>query len=180
MRVVHLSCVAPPYHGGIGRVAFEEVSRLRARGIDASMLSPVGGGDAQLIKRMPVRLNVGVAAFPLYPALQEDLASADIVHLHYPFYGTAGFVAKLRREQKIKKLVLTLHMDATASGVKGLMFETHRRLAQSRILNSADILIASSRDYVAHSSFASWAERVVELPFGVDQKQIHKKDNILL
>lgn len=170
MRVIHLSCVVPPQTGGIGVVASEEVRGLRERGFDAR-LSDVSGMRFGNAMRLDLR--------PLLP----DLRSADVVHLHYPFYGTAGRIARLRRQGVIKRLVITLHMDATANGWKGMIFDLHRRLFQNKILRSADALLVSSKDYAQHSSFAPFADRVIELPFGVDEKLFfpaqHEGANVL-
>jgi glycosyltransferase involved in cell wall biosynthesis len=158
MRVIHLSCVAPPDIGGIGRVAAKEVALLKEHDIDAHHVS--------LTTHAGFRFgNAGSVH-----ALDHFVRDADIVHLHYPFYGTAGAVARLKRNGTIKRLVITLHMDATAGGPKGAIFELHRKLFQDKTLSVADMLIVSSRDYARHSSYRRVAERAVELPFGVDEK----------
>lgn len=161
MKVIHLSCVAPPETGGIGRVAAQEVAGLVARGIHARLISPT---------THPTFWRVGNAAALNVHPIMRDLRDADIVHLHYPFYGTAGRIAQLHRQGRIRRLVITLHMDATANGWKGLVFDAHRRLFQDKILRSADALLVSSLDYARHSSFAQAADRCIELPFGVDEK----------
>lgn len=165
MRIVHLACVAPPKTGGIGRVAFEEVVRLQAAGIDASLLAPSHG--------LPTRFNIGNASIPYRARLEEILKGADIVHLQYPFYGVAGLVARLRQQGKIQKLVITLHMDAIASGWKGMIFDLHRAIFQKKILQAADALICGSRDYLAHASYKDLSQdaRLQEIPFGVDTER---------
>jgi glycosyltransferase involved in cell wall biosynthesis len=179
MRVIHFSCVAPPQTGGIGAVAFEEVQRLNEKGIQSVLFSPpqlpLRKGEALGKKSSPYEgevggVSIGNAAFLNLKPLRSDLQSADVVHLHYPFYGTAGQLARLRQRGIIKKLVLTLHMDATAQGWKGMVFDLHRRFFQKDILDVADALLVSSKDYAEHSSFAPWKDRVIELPFGVDEK----------
>ena len=162
MKVIHLSCVAPPQIGGIGRVASAEVELLKSEGIDASLIAP---------SDLPTYWSVGNAAMLNSQKLAQAVRDADVVHLHYPFYGTAGLVARMRRRGDIKRLVMSLHMDATATGVKGLIFDAHRALFQKKILDSADALLVSSKDYAVHSSFARWKDRVIELPFGVDEKR---------
>jgi glycosyltransferase involved in cell wall biosynthesis len=156
MRVIHVSCIAPPEHGGIGRVAAREVASLRERGIEADVVS--------MTTHHAFRFgNAGRIT-----ALQHLVRDADIVHVHYPFFGTAELLPSLKRKGLIKRLVITLHMDATARGWKGAIFSAYRHLFQNRILAAADVLLASSRDYVERSSFRNVANRVVELPFGVD------------
>jgi len=160
MKVVHLSCVAPPQIGGIGRVAATDVELLRARGVDASHIAP---------SNFPSYWAFGNAAMLHSQKLLTAVRDADVVHLHYPFYGTALMVARMRARHTLKRLVLTLHMDATANGWKGMAFGAHRKCFQPGILDRADALLVSSKDYAAHSSFAPWKENVIELPFGVDE-----------
>ncbi len=175
MRVVHLACAAPPQIGGLGQAPFVEVQELVRRGVEAVLLAPDYRSEenAPEIKRLPTRWAFGHAAALDQEELEREVATADIVHLHYPFYGTAGLAARLRRQNKIKRLVMTLHMDAQAPGVKGLFFDLHRKFFQDKILQSADALIVSSLDYAEHSSFASYVNRgkMHELPFGVDENK---------
>lgn len=172
MKVIHLCCVAPPETGGMGRVADIEVKMLNARGVEAWLMAPEAGKPMvgpEYVSRVPA-IGLGNAARIL--ALDKILEDADVVHLHYPFYGTAGRVAALRRQGKVKRLVMTLHMDADAKGLRGLYFNVHRRLCQPSILAAADALTVSSVDYAEHSSYASLVHkrdtRLVEMPFGVD------------
>jgi glycosyltransferase involved in cell wall biosynthesis len=157
MRIIHLSCVSPPEIGGIGKVAAKEVAELSELGHDAHL--------ASLTTHAGFRIgNAG----RIY-ALDHIVRDADVVHLHYPFYGTAGLIARMRKRGDIKKLIMTCHMDATAIGLKGKTFEIHRKFFQDKTLKAADAILVSSRDYAEHSSFASVADHVIELPFGVDE-----------
>ncbi|MBU1032929.1 MAG: glycosyltransferase family 4 protein [Patescibacteria group bacterium] len=161
MKIIHLSCVSYPDIGGIGRVADLEVDLLRKRGVDAHSVS--------LTTHAGFRFGNAGAIH----ALEHFVRDADAVHLHYPFYGTQRSVARLKEKGVIKKLVITLHMDATAPGIKGLFFKLHRKFFQSRVLKAADILLVSSKDYASHSSFAPYFDLAVELPFGVDEQVFH-------
>ncbi|MFH1078417.1 MAG: glycosyltransferase family 4 protein [Patescibacteria group bacterium] len=157
MRIIHFSCVGPPQVGGIGRVASLEVASLVERGHDAHLVS--------LSTHAAFRFgNAGSIH-----GVEHFVADADVVHLHYPFYGTAGTLARLRRSGVIKRLVMTLHMDATAHGPKGWIFDAYRKLFQPKILAAADALLVSSKDYASHSSYAPIALNAIELPFGVDE-----------
>ena len=104
------------------------------------------------------------------------LAGFDIVHLHYPFYGGAEPVARARSSDQIRALVVTYHMDATAVGLKGAVFDVHREAVQPWILSHADALLVSSRDYAAASTLAhidGALDRVEVCPFGVDLDSFH-------
>lgn len=198
MKVVHLCCVAPPEGGGMGVVASQEVAHLRELGVEAVLVAPsvipalpsvipakagiqyneinsIGSpssasglrGDDDLVLRLP-SLRIGNVARLM--GLDKIIQDADVVHLHYPFYFTAGMVARWRRKNRIKKLVITLHMDATDKGWRWLAAALHRKFFQKRVLNSADLLLVSTLDYAEHSSFAPWvgSAKLHELPFGVN------------
>lgn len=140
-------------------MATSEVESLVQNGIDAHC--------ASLTTHAGFRFGHGGFIY----ALDHLVRDADIVHLHYPFFGTGERISTLKRKGKIKKLVVTLHMDAAATGLKGFVFDLHRKLFQLSVLDAADVLIASSSDYARHSSFAPWADRIIELPFGVDERR---------
>jgi glycosyltransferase involved in cell wall biosynthesis len=181
MRIAQVTPVYPPYRGGMARVAFEYTERLRAREHDVHVFTPQHGEtnevdlrDSDYVHRIPAPLRVGNAG--LLPSLPSDLASFDIVHLHYPFYGGAEPVARARSSGQIRALVVTYHMEATASGLKGTVFDVHRETVQPWILSHADKLLVSSRDYAASSAFArvdSALDQVDVCPFGVDLNRFH-------
>lgn len=176
MKVIHLACVAPPEIGGIGQSAAKEVSLLRARGIHADLIAPeppesmYGARDTErsFIKRVRPLLRVWNAS--ILPGLQAHLKSADLIHLHYPFYGVAEPV--LLRSGSLPPIVVTYHMDAVADGLKGLAFGAHRKLVQPLLLKHARSVIVSSYDYAKRSGvsgfFEKYPARVKEVPFGVE------------
>lgn len=157
MRILHLSCIAPPEVGGIGSVAAMEVRGLVERGYDAA--------HAALNTHPSQRLGNAGRIYAL-EALTKD---QDIVHLHYPFMGTDEFVARLRKNSKIRRLVVTFHMDAEARGLKGRIFEMYRRHYQESIMEAADVILVSSLDYARSSSASAWMNKMVELPFGINE-----------
>lgn len=171
MKIVHVCCVAPPQIGGMGLVADKEVAYLRGLGIDATLAAPQVPMDTNkqpdYVIRLPAwRIGHVARLFGLKPLL----ADADVVHLHYPFYFTAGLIAGWRRQKVIKRLVITLHMDARDKGWRRWVAEAHRKFLQNQVLKSADLLLVSTRDYAEHSSYAVWSgdSKLHELPFGVE------------
>ena len=198
MNILHLSCVAPPQTGGIGQAASEIVKHLRNRGVDATLVAPalrrpLAEQDPAWVKRLPAPIHIGNAA--ILTGLKPLLKQADVVHLHYPFFGVAESVAQdclLMR----KPLVMTFHMDATSDGIASSVFDTtllghipgmrllrralvaipdtlYRLAVQPAIVRAAQKIFVSSLDYADHSSIGRFRrahpERVIELPFGVDQ-----------
>ncbi len=171
MQILHICCVAPPKGGGMGVVADQEVRCLLKSGVQAWFACP------KLAGREPAKYMIELPCFRLGNAailrgLKQAVQDADVVHLHYPFYGAAEQIVRLKKAGLIKHLVMTLHMDAQADGCKGLIFDLHRKYIQPGLLRSADKLFISSYDYAENSSYKSvleqMPEKVVELPFGVD------------
>lgn len=176
LRVLHLACVAPPEIGGIGMAALREVDGLRARGYEALLVTPeLSTGEKKELRPSSVRAvtprwRVGNAAsLALEPLLEEGW---DIVHLHYPFYGTAELLLLLPRSVPI---VLTFHMDAEMVGWREHVARFHRWFIQPWLLKRASRIFLTSLDYAAHSSLAplvrSQDKRLIELPFGIDLTQ---------
>ncbi len=173
MRVAHLACVAPPEIGGIGRVAAEEVKELQAQGIDAMLFAPRGpssvSGETGICRLQPYWRLGNASSLPRDPILAWK---PDVIHLHYPFYGTAE--VWLWRKRSIP-IVITFHMDATPTGWRSAVVVLHQKLFQSWFLRQADACIISSRDYAEHASLAPilnlLGSRVEEVPFSVHTDQ---------
>ncbi len=171
MKIIHVSCVAPPEIGGIGQSALREVAGLRALGEDAILIAPetnLTQGDRSFVHRLKTMWRFGNASS--LAGLRDALGKADVIHLHYPYFGTAEPL--LLSYRHLPPIVVTFHMDAIATGWKGFIFTLHRLLVQPWILPSAKRIIVSSFDYAKHSSlkgfFRAHPERIDELPFGVD------------
>jgi glycosyltransferase involved in cell wall biosynthesis len=171
MKIIHVSCTAPPEIGGIGRSALREVAGLRALGEDAVLVAPeidTREGERSFVRRLRPLWRFGNASS--LSGLADVLGKADVIHLHYPYYGTAeGLLMSYRH---LPPIIVTFHMDATAGGWKGFLFRLQRWLVQPWILPAARRILVSSFDYAKHSSikgiFRVHPERVEELPFGVD------------
>ncbi len=176
MRVLHLACVAPPQIGGIGKVAAKEVELLRAQGVDAVLVSPnpkylLPSGEDKGTLRMPAMWQIGNASMLAPWRLLPQLKQADLVHLHYPYFGTDLELDFFNFLGAVNKLAVTLHMDADVSGWRGIINRVHRHTLQEIVLRSADALLVSSLDYAEHSSFRKFVKspKMHELPFGVDE-----------
>lgn len=176
LRVLHLACVAPPEVGGIGMSALREVEGLRVRGHEAVLATPEMGTGEQGVERpagvralKPLWRVGNAASLPLESLLSEGW---DVVHLHYPFYGTAEML--LLRTKHIP-IVLTFHMDAEMIGWREPIARIHRLLIQPGLLQKAKKIFVTSLDYARNSSITSLVrrqdQRLVELPFGIDLTQ---------
>lgn len=163
MKIAHVCCVVPPA-GGMGTVAFREVTGLRARGVEATLFAPEGGESRSFIKSVPTAWHYGNAAW--LKGIASALKEFDVIHVHYPFYGTAERI--LAASDSLPPIVVSFHMDATAPSWKGMIFRLHRALIQPFLFSHAKKMLVASYDYAASSSIKSMIDRVIELPFGVD------------
>ncbi len=175
LRVLHVACLAPPEVGGIGMSALREVEGLRVRGHEAFLVAPeIEGDKTGMVRPVGIRTltpvwRVGNAGtLPLRRILKEGW---DIVHLHYPFYGTAEWLLAIPRSVPI---VLTFHMDGVLGGWREPIARVHRSIVQPWLLRQAKRIFVSSLDYAVASSMRSFVKRqdpkLVELPFGIDLK----------
>lgn len=189
MVIAHIVCTFPPYNGGMGNVAFEMVKGLQALGHDVRVYTPGYYPDNEIaaseeniphsdevfeqidqVHRIAPKLQYGNAAY--LPDILEELRDVDIVHLHYPFYGTAHVIRKWKKRYPEKKLVISYHMDPRATGWKGLFFQLYSKYWMPRIIAMADVVVAASLDYIEHADAAllykQQPDKWKEIPFGVD------------
>ncbi|MBT3538531.1 glycosyltransferase family 4 protein [Candidatus Parcubacteria bacterium] len=199
MKIAHIVSTYPPYFGGMGNVVFQTAGYLSGLGHEVMVLTPkyyerkeIRSEEApeahthseelqeeiDYAKRLKTPLSYGNAAY--MPQVKNELDDFDIVHLHYPFFGTANMVRKWKLRNPHKPLVITYHMDTRSGGWKGLVFKYYAKYWMPRILNSADKIIASSFDYIeasdAREIFKENTDKWIELPFGVDANRFHPRE----
>ncbi len=180
LTIAQVVCTYPPYHGGMGRVAFEYTERLRARGHNVHVFTSRAEevtDDPKYVHRIPSLLHIGNAG--VMPSLYHRLKGFDLVHLHYPFFGGAEptIIRKALRDDQ--GLVMTYHMDATAGGIRGAIFEMHRRMLLPWLVGRVDRILASTKDYIETSAIAQLSgalDRVEIHPFGIDLDRFHPGD----
>ncbi|MFA4818984.1 MAG: glycosyltransferase family 4 protein [Patescibacteria group bacterium] len=173
MKICQLTCVYPPYGGGIGYVAYH-YARLLASPHEVTVLTPLynkGLTFAQLpgVKVAPFKpwVSIGKAAFN--PTILGRLKDFDIVHLHYPFFGVHEWLAKLSPKQK---LVMTFHMTARGGGLKDKVFLLDTKLTARALARRADAILCATQDYMREVGWPLLGEtgkwRV--MPFGVEAR----------
>lgn len=173
-RVAIITPVFPPYRGGIGTVAAEDAEMMRDRGFLVEVFTPKYAKQSAL--------QEGVTRFqPFYAwgnaAVLFDLLKAlrgfDLVHLHYPFFGSdilAAFAAKMWRIP----LIVTCHMRPKATGVLGFTFRAYRFVLERFIFAAAETVLVSSLDYAKENGI--FHDRLVAYPFGVDVQRFSPGD----
>jgi len=199
MRIAHIVCTYPPYYGGMGNAVFETVRELSTRGHDVQVFTPayydsseIKKADApseiihtrdleqqiETVRRIAPEFEYGNAA--RMGQILRELDDFDVVHLHYPFFGTANLVRRWKKRHPHRPLVITYHMDTRAPDWRSLVFKLYAKFWMPRVLRSADMLIASSFDFIENSDagklLGELSQKWVELPFGVDTKRFAPRE----
>jgi glycosyltransferase involved in cell wall biosynthesis len=105
------------------------------------------------------------------PGLIWHLKPFDIIHLHYPFYGSALLAVAASRIWNIP-LVTTYHMKTRGSGWLGAIFTLYRKLLEPIVLKYTDILLISSKDYAKSINIKH--SYLIEMPFAA--KDLKRKE----
>jgi glycosyltransferase involved in cell wall biosynthesis len=183
-KIAQLVCTYPPYRGGMGKVAMEDSIQLAARGFDVTVITPKYKylntlnkeevkDNVKIIRLIPF-LEIGNAA--VLPQLFFSLRKYDLVHVHFPFYGTGLFIFLSKLIWR-KKLIIHYHMDNYASGFKNFIFKIHRLFMLPQLLKVADRIVVHSKDYAFNCQSAWWfkhyQDKIVEIPNGVDTNYYH-------
>lgn len=176
MRVAIVTPVFPPYRGGIGTVAAHDAACLEKLGITVDVFTPKYGKkitekDASNIHRLKPFYAWGNGA--VIPSLLSKLKEFDILHLHYPFFGSDILTAFAAKMFKIP-LVVTYHMRPKASGILGFTFSVYRRILQPLIFKTASCVLISSQDYADEHRVTH--PHLIIHPFGVDTKRFAPGD----
>jgi len=180
MLIAQIVCSFPPYRGGIGNVAHQYATELSKLGHEVTIFTTGHGKDnknreAQFLPFRVERLSKffcqGNAGFWL-PLLWK-LKKFDIVHLHYPFFGTAEIVLLAKKMGLCKKLVLTYHMDVFGKGFyKKMIFQLHTKFILPKIIKLSDYVIVTSLDYANQSAISKLTtynqQKIIEMPLGID------------
>jgi glycosyltransferase involved in cell wall biosynthesis len=184
MKILQLVCVYPPYGGGMGTVAKNFHKAVIESGHESFVIYPGYkknkqidlGGEVRVLKPF-VKLGNGASL----PQVTKHLPFYDIVHLHYPFYGTAEMVwlAKVILKQKFC-LVIHFHMQVTGLPFYFKVLKIPDTLIRSSLWKSAQAVSVASLDYVQNLSeqkelYNKYGHKYFEIPFGVDTKTFYPK-----
>ena len=170
MRVLCVTCTYPPYAGGIGNVAARHAGMIATAGHEVAVATPAfddhAGASLQdgiTVHRLPIVARHGNSA--LVRGVGRLVRTADVVYLHYPFYGGAEPAARACRKADIPYAAF-FHMDVHRGGPAGAALAVHRRTAQPRVLRGARRVLVSSADYARTASIAPLRlPHVVESPY---------------
>jgi len=178
MRIAHLVCRFPPYIGGMGQVAFEQVNRLANQGHQVTVFTLQQKSKLNLSKyNFKIKY---LLSFPRWgnggfcPQLFWQLRNFDIIQLHYPFFG-AQEILWLAKKLKLTqaKLVIFYHMDATFESYLLKALSLKSLLIRANLFKIAGQICCASLDYVQHSKtkkiYQRYQDKFAEIPFGSNQ-----------
>lgn len=181
MNIAQIVCVYPPYRGGMGNVARDFAWLAHESGHKSNVITVAKDKDKGtvnengiLIKRLEPFLRYGNGAF--LPQLFLGLKDFDVVHLHYPFFGSAEviYLAKAVLCQRFK-LVIHYHMDTPALSFTAKALSVFSRLIEKRLFKIADAITYASESYMEKSAvsdfFVKNKQKFILLPFGVDTER---------
>ncbi|EKD42973.1 MAG: glycosyl transferase group 1 [uncultured bacterium] len=175
MKIAFLISTFPPKVGGMGQVAYEEAKRLATHGHEVTVFTldypdlDLSFDLDQKFKIVRLRsLRFGDAGFA--PQLICRLKGFDLVHLHYPFYGSAhcAFMAKVLNDQKY---LLTYHMDARPVGfLKKFLQKVYDFLWAKVLLKNAVGIITVDREHLLAADYIKFiaVKKVIEISNAVD------------
>ena len=150
MKIAQISCVFPPYRGGIGQVAYHYSLELSKLGYDVTVYTHqqdqkhVNFSEFK-VERLKSWFKSGNAA--LLSGLLKRLKGFDVIHLHYPYFGASLTVWLWKLFHKKQKLVITYHMDFMPKGMFMNIFCIPDRLVRKSLFKMANKIIVTSWDY---------------------------------
>lgn len=191
MKIAHVVCVFRPIKGGIGEVAFEYGKHLVQQGHQVSIYTPFYDGNIKQneaihgmrVYRLKAQIKYGYGAVMF--GLFKRLHKYDVIHLHFPFFGTAEILSLLCLFGIFKKKVfVTYHMDVFGHGAMEKFISFYNKWLLKFLISRFKNVYVSSLDYAKHSNIKSLIDKndfVKELPFGVSKiyKQKEVEDEII-
>lgn len=159
----------------MGAVAASDARELRARAAEVLVLTPEYPGRPEGVEAKYLRPIVSFGNAAVLPGVMKALKGCDLVHLHYPFYGTDIFVALWAWWQR-KPMVLTYHMQPLAGDWRDLVFKLHRLVLEPFVLRAAKAVCVSSLDYAA--AVGLHHKQLIDMPFGIDVQRFTPGENL--
>jgi len=177
MKIAHVVSTFPPYHGGMGNVAYQMANKLSNLKYNVTVFTPTRSFfDQDLVSYFKIHklisfIKYGNAA--MVYQLFLHLWRYQIIHLHYPFIGACMPIILLKYlKGKKQKLILHYHMDLVGQGWKSYIYKLINFFHLPLLVKLADHIIVTSTDYLQQSLLAKYQskynQKFVEVPNGVD------------
>ena len=186
MRIAYLSPSFPPLLGGMGTACYytaNEIGKNHQVTVFLAKRNVEYKKGNYKIKLIRPWLSYGHAH--LMPQVLWLLKDFDIVHLYYPYFGTAEFLGllKLIRGSKKPKVIFHHSMEAVGTGFLKYIFKFHTKFIMPILMKSVDAIFILSKDYAEHSDiskiYKKHPEKFYEAPHGVDVTKFKVKNEKL-
>jgi len=177
MRILHLGKYFPPVAGGMERFLGDLVGAQRDSGDIASVLvhGNAEATDPPWLRRVPVWFRLFFA--PISPAYLLWLRRAirdyrpEVLHIHLP--NVSAFWALMLPSARKLPWVVHWHADIELSRRSLRLAYPHYHLFERAVLEKAERVIVSSREYLAASApLRSWRDKCDVIPLGVDPARL--------
>ena len=179
-KIIHLVSSFPPFRGGTGNACFDFCKGLFKKGFLVEVITPKfnnlkinSAKFSFLVKYMNPLFVFGKGAvlWQIFSLVRKR----DILHLHYPFFGTAELVILKKIFSPSMRLFVHYHMDADARGLKGLIFKIYQYSVLPILIRFAEKITCASIDYIKESFLKNYYQKnpkkFVETGFCVDEKK---------
>lgn len=161
MKIAQVTCVWPPYGGGVGVVARSQTLALARLGHEVTVFTPAYHGQAPRVELeqgvriefLQAPLAAGNAAW--LPQLTKKLAGFDIVHLHLYFIGATRAVLQAVSRFHVP-LVVQYHNDLLGRGLRRILFRVYTRVTLARLVRASSAVLGLSTAHVQGSDLV-WA-----------------------
>lgn len=173
VKVLHFfKTYYPDTMGGIEQVIYQLAEGGVGRGVESTVLylSPrgtAGNEDFHNHKTYRVKRDLNIASTAMSFSALRTFArlakQADVIHYHFPwpFMDVLHFLAKIK-----KPTVVTYHSDI----VKQKTLLTFYAPLMTKFLSAADVIVASSPNYVESSPvLKKFQDKVAIIPFGLER-----------
>ncbi len=179
MRILHLGKYFPPVAGGMERFLGDLVKAQRAAGDDASVLvhehRPGKSPDPDWLRRCPVWFRLFFSpispAFPLWLHRAIRDRKPHVLHIHLP--NLSAFWSLLLPSARRLPWVVHWHSDVELSRHSLRLAYPHYHMFERAVLEKAEVIIVSSREYLAASApLRPWRDKCEVVPLGVDPARL--------
>ncbi len=178
MKIAMIVSTFYPKIGGMGRIVLAEAEGFAKQGDDVTVFTMAYPGqslneDLEKIKIRRIKPYFRLGDGGWLSDFSDELNKFDIVHLHYPFYGGAHVILKIKKTAGAK-IIITCHMEATPKGILKNIFKFfYDSLYNNRIWRQADKIILVDRGYFQNLFLSNKVpqEKIISLNNCVDTEQ---------
>ena len=184
MKIAVISCVWPPYGGGVGVVALSQAKELARLGHQVTAFTPAYHGEkvgTRLVAGVTIKFLRPIMFFgnaAILPQLLWQIKNFDIIHLHLYFIGSTWFIKLVSFFRDIP-YVLQYHNDLGGKGMRGKVFRCYTKFFLSNMVERSQFIFGLSPEHAIGSDLNNLTEvvkrKILYLANGVDVNNFFPK-----